>query len=43
MLGRIRKGKKMESFEYQALINVVKEGGDNVVENFEEKYKELKK
>ena len=32
----------MESFEYQALRNVVKEGGENAMENFKEKYKELK-
>ena len=42
MLRRIKKQKIMETFDYQVFRNVVKEGGENVVENFEEKYKELK-
>ena len=32
----------MENFELQSLRNVVKECGENVVENFEKKFKEIK-
>ena len=32
----------MENFEIQALRNVVKEGGPDVVENFEKKFKEIR-
>ena len=32
----------MEAFQYQALREVVKEGGDNVMKNFGAKYKEIK-
>ena len=32
----------MENFEIQALRNVVKEGGLDVVKNFEKKFKEIK-
>ena len=32
----------MEMFQYQALIDVVKAGGETVVKNFEEKFRELK-
>ena len=32
----------MENFEIQSLRNVVKEGGPDVVENFEKKFKEIK-
>ena len=42
MLGRVKKRKRMDNFEYQALRNVIKEGGVNVIDNFERKYKELK-
>ena len=33
---------KMENFEIQVLRNVVKEGGPDVVENFEKKFKEIR-
>ena len=42
MLEKMRKRRKMENFELQSLRNVVKEGGKNVVENFEKKFKEIK-
>ena len=42
MLEKIRKRRKMENFELQSLRNVVKEGGVNVVSNFEKKFKEIK-
>ena len=42
MLEKMRKRRKMENFELQSLRNVVKEGGENVVENFEKKFKEIK-
>lgn len=32
----------MEAFKYQALREVVNEGGDNMMKNFGDKYKELK-
>ena len=37
----LKKWKKMESFELQALREVVKENAENVVERFEEKFKEI--
>ena len=42
MLEKMRKRRKMENFEIQFLRTVVKEGGANVVENFEKKFKEIK-
>ena len=42
MLGRVKKRKRMEGFEYQELRNIIKEGGDDVIKNFEKKYRELK-
>ena len=42
MIGRIKKRRWMETFEYQTLRNVVKEGGENVIKNFKDKYRELK-
>ena len=42
MLGRVKKRKRMDNFEYQALRNVIKEGGEDVIGNFEKKYQELK-
>ena len=42
MLGRIKKRKIMDKFEYQALRSIVKEGKDNVIELFEKKLKEIK-
>ena len=35
MLGEIKRRKKMESFKIQALINIVKAGGEEVIENLE--------
>ena len=32
----------MDNFEYQALRSVIKEGGENVIDKFEKKYRELK-
>ena len=42
MLGIVKKRKKLDKFVYQALRDVIKLGGDNVVQNFEEKFKELR-
>ena len=42
MLGRVKKRKRMDNFEYQALRQVVKEGGAQVIENFKRKFKEMK-
>ena len=42
MLEKMKKRRKMENFEIQALRNVVKEGGPDVVENFKKKFKEIK-
>ena len=42
ILGKIKKQRKMESFEIQALRNLVKEGDPDVVENFEKKFKEIR-
>ena len=39
MLEKMRKRRKMESFELQSLRYVVKEGGVDVVENFKNKFK----
>ena len=36
-----KKRKRIDKFIYQALRDVVKLGGDNVIKNFEEKFKEL--
>ena len=41
MLGKVRKRKRMDNFEYQALRSAVKEG-DDVIERFEKKFKEIK-
>ena len=42
MLGRMRKRKRMDNYEFQALRDIVKEGGDDVVERFEKKFKDGK-
>ena len=42
MLQKLKKQKGMENFKIQALRNVVKENGPDVVENFEKKFKEVK-
>ena len=36
------KKRKMDNLEIQSLRNVVKEGGPDVVDNFKEKFKEIK-
>ena len=41
MLCIIKKRKRLDKFIYQALRDIVKLGGDNVIKNFEEKFKEL--
>ena len=42
MLGKIRKRKRIDIFEYQALNTIDKEGGDDLIEKFEKKFKEIK-
>ena len=42
MLQKLKKRRKMESFELQALREVVKENGQAVVQNFERKFKEIR-
>ena len=42
MLGIIMKRKKLDKFVYQSLCDVVKAGGENVIRNFEKKFKELR-
>ena len=42
MLGCVRKRKRMDKFEYRVLRDVVKEGGEDVIERFEKKFKEIK-
>ena len=42
MLGIAKKRKKIDQFIYQALRDVVKLGGQNVTNNSEEKFRELR-
>ena len=42
MLEKMRKRRRIENFELQSLQNVVKEGGPDVLTNFEKKFKEIK-
>ena len=42
MLTIVKKRKRIDKFIHQALRDVVKFGGDNIVKNFEEKFKELR-
>ncbi len=42
MLQKLKKRRKMESFELQALREVVKENVEAVVQNFERKFKEIR-
>ena len=42
MFNVIKKKKRIDKFVYQSLQDVFKAGGDNVVKNFEEKFKELR-
>ena len=42
MLSIIKKRKKIDKFVYQALRDVVKLGGDDIIKNFEENFRELR-
>ena len=42
MLQKLKKRRKMENFELQALREVVKENSEDVVQNFEHKFKEIR-
>ena len=41
MLSTVTKRKRLDKFVYQSLRDIVKVRGDNVIKNFEEKFKEL--
>ena len=41
MLQKLKKRKRIENFEIQALREIVKTNGEDVVENFEQKFKEI--
>ena len=42
ILGNKKRRKKMESFEIQALRDIVKVGGERVIKNIEEKFIEVR-
>ena len=42
MSGQIRKKKRVDGYELQALRDVVKTGGDDFLEELEKKFKEVK-
>ena len=42
ILVKMRKRKRMDNFEIQALRDVVKEGGEDVIDKFEKKFKEIR-
>ena len=42
MLGNVRKRKIIDTFEYQSLWHLVKEGGTDVLEKFEKKLKTIR-
>ena len=42
MLDRMKKRKLMDSHKLQALQDIVKKGGDNVIKDFKEKFQEVK-
>ena len=42
MFGIIKKRKRIDKYVYQSLRNVVKEGGVDVLKNFETKFKEMR-
>ena len=42
MLQKLRKRKKIENFELQALRDVVKENAEDIVSRFENKFKEIR-
>ena len=41
MLQKLKKRKRIENFEIQALREIVKDTNEDVVENFEKKFKEI--
>ena len=41
MLQKLKKRKRIENFKIQALKEIVKTSGEDVVENFEQKFKEI--
>ena len=41
MLSQIRRRKKIDNHELKSLLDVVKRGGDKVLEDFEEKFQEV--
>ena len=41
MLGKIKRRKKLEGLEIQALRDIFKEGGEKVIKNLEEKFIEV--
>ena len=42
MLQKLKKRKRMENFEIQAQREIVKDNSEDVVENFEKKFKEFR-
>ena len=42
MLGRVRKRKRVDGYELQALRDVVKKGGDDIIKDFQEEFKEVR-
>ena len=42
MLQKLKKRKRIENFEIQALREIVKTNGEDVLENFEQKFKEIR-
>ena len=42
MLTIVKRRKRIDKFIHQAMRDVVKQGGDNVIKIFEEKFKELR-
>ena len=42
MLGKMKKWKKMDNLKIQALRDVVKEGGPDVIDKFKQKLKEIR-
>ena len=41
MLGIVKKRKRLDQFVYQALRDMVKNGSEDVIKNFEETFKRL--
>ena len=41
MLGRVKKRKKIDSHELQSLRDVVKKGGETMINDFEDKLQEV--